>query len=243
MKIQFDVSEYPNLLYLIKTQPINAKDYLKLWLKTADKLLSDESGLHVQEASAQLNMKPEDVIHGIIQGCLNEQFINEGLSTILGKDLLPIALLTLKEVTIAGDERYYDWRRHFHMDKRAEVNTDTIAKVIGGILKYARFLDFDKLSEALEANQLITFKGLGTEQVKLLPFIPALNYQRELAGDFKVGKFMPDKSAGFFDCGEIEQTAQECKACSRSDLKRTKDGKYIYCRACNAGYRIKESEL
>jgi len=202
MKIQIDISEYPNLLYLIKTQPNNAKEYLRLWLKTADKLLTDESGLHIQEASHQLNMKPEDVIHGIIQGCLNEQFVNEGLSTILGKDLLPIALLTLKEVTVAGDERYYDWRRH-------------------------------------EANQLITFKGLGSEQVKLLPFIPALNYQREFAGDFRVGKFMPDRNAGFFDCGHIEPSAQECKACSRSDLKKTKDGRYIYCRACNAGYRIK----
>ena len=101
-------------------------------------------------------------------------------------------------------------------------------------MKYARFLDFDKLSEALESNQLIAFKGLADQQVKLLPFYPALRYQKDLLGEFKVGKFMEERNAGFFDCGTIDPEETHCLACGRRDLTKSKDEVHVYCRACNA---------
>lgn len=243
MNLQFQVDNYPSILSLIKKQPQEAKRFLRLWLDSADYLL--EVGMAptlIDDTAQQLQLDPAHIIAGIIAGCLNEQFINENMAPIIGKELLPIAILTLKDITPDGQERYADWRNYFQLDKRDKLNADTIANVIGNIMKFARFLDFDKLTEALESNQLIIFKSLAMEQAKLLPYYPALRYQKELLGEFKVGTFFSDRKAGFFNCGEIDKHAQECEACGRSDLKQTRDGKYIYCRACNAGYKIKGVE-
>lgn len=238
--LQFSIEDKQHIKTLIRKNPDQARRFLRMWVDAADTLI----GLGIlptliDDTAEQLNLNPSDVLAGIIAGCLNEQFVNEQMAPILGKDLLPIAILTLKDVTLEGEERYYDWRRWFQLEKRTTLNADTIANVIGNIMKYARFLDLDKMSEALESNQLITFKALPMEQAKLLPYTPALRYQKELFGEFKVGTFFPDRKAGFFNCGEIDSQAQECEACGRADLKKTKDGKFIYCRACNAGYKIK----
>jgi hypothetical protein len=96
--------------------------------------------------------------------------------------------LTLKGQLWSGEEAYFDWRRWYRMTRQDSITAETIAKVIGNIMKYARFLDFDKLSEALESNQLICFKAMADEQVKLLPYYPALRYQRETFGEFRSRK-------------------------------------------------------
>lgn len=238
--IQFPIDDKEHLRALIRKNPEKARQFMRMWIDTADKLIGLGTPPDLIESTAeQVGITPSDVVSGIIAGCLNEQFINEQLAPVLGKELLPIGILTLKDVSLEGEERYADWRRWFQLERRASINADTVSRVIGGIMKYARFLDFDKLSEALESNQLIAFKGLANEQIKLLPFYPALQYQKELFGEFKVGTFFTDRKAGFFNCGEIDAHAQDCEACGRSDLKKTKDEKYIYCRACNAGYTIK----
>ena len=179
MKLMLNTEGKPNLEKFIRADKEKAKHFLDAWMKTADELV--QLGFPVDlllNTSDQLNMKPSDLLAGIIAGCLNEQFVNEKLAPILGKDLLPVGILTLKGMTLEGEETYVDWRRWYHLERSAEVDADTVAKVIGGIMKYARFLDFDKLSEALEANQLVIFKSLGNEQAKLLPFYPALQYQK-----------------------------------------------------------------
>lgn len=238
--LQFPIDDKEHLRSLIRKNPENARKFLRGWIEAADALI----GLGmlpslIDDTAEQTGLKPSDIIAGVLAGCLNEQFVNEQLAPILHKELLPIALLTMKDITLEGEERYVDWRKWYKLDKKSAVNADTIARSIGGIMKYARFLDFSKLSEALESNQLIVFKSLAMEQAKLLPFYPALRYQKELFGEFQVGTFFTDRKAGFFNCGEMESNEQECHACGRADLKKTKDGKYIYCRACNAGYQIK----
>jgi hypothetical protein len=191
----------------------------------------------IEDTADQLQIDQSEMLAGIIAGCLNEQYVNERLATILGKELLPIGILTLKGTTLEGQEAYFDWRRFFHLKESAQVDADTIAKIIGGVMKYARFIDFDKMGDMLDSNQLIAFKGLADQQVKLLPFYPALQYQKNYMGsEFKVGKFMPEHNAGFFDCGLIDEMEKHCPACGRRDLTKSKDEKYIYCRACNAGY-------
>jgi len=209
-----------------------------MWIDSADTLIGlDILPTILEDTAEQLGINASDILAGIIAGCLNEQFINEQIAPILGKELLPIGILTIKDTAPNGQELYYDWRRWYHLDKRATINADTISKIIGGIMKYARFLDFDKLSEALESNQLIAFRALEVEQVKLLPFYPALRYQKDLFGEFSVGKFMPERNAGFFDCGTIDAHETHCPACGRRDLQKTKDNLHTYCRACNAGYK------
>lgn len=241
MKLSIDLDTRPQLKEYIKTNPANAKEFMGMLLDAANDLVAMKFPMTlVQDTAKQLSLRPADLFAGIIAGCLNEQLINEKMAHILGKDILPVAILTLKGLTIDGDELYADWRRWFGLEHHAELSADTIAKVIAGIMKYARFLDFDKFSEAIESNSLIAFKGLAHEQVKLLPFIPALRYQREQFGDFKVGKFFPDRQAGFFDCGEIGEDEQQCLACGRMDLQETKNRKYKYCKACNAGYTFME---
>ena len=241
--IQFPIDDKQHLRDLMRRNPEQARKFMRLWLDIGDKLIGlGTPPALIEETAEQLGITPTDIVAGVLAGCLNEQFINEQIAPILGKELLPIGILTLKDVTLEGEERYMDWRRWFQLEKRSTINADTIAIVIGNIMKYARFLDFNKLSEALESNQLITFKALPMEQAKLLPYYPALKYQKETLGEFKVGTFFNDRKAGFFNCGEADPTMQECEACGRSDLKRTKDGRYIYCRACNAGYKVKGVE-
>ena len=241
--LQFDISDKENLRSLIRKNPDQARKFLRMWVDIGDHVVGTNMIPNLIEDTAhQLGIDPADVVAGIIAGCLNEQFVNESLAPVLGKELLPIGILTLKDTTADGQEMYFDWRRWYHLERRATINADTIARIIGGIMKYARFLDFDKLSEALESNQLICFKGLADQQVKLLPFYPALRYQKEIKGEFRVGKFMPERNAGFFDCGEIDPTETHCLACGRRDLTRSKDNKHIYCRACNAGYYPKEGD-
>jgi hypothetical protein len=238
MKLMLNTEGKPNLEKFIRANKEKAKHFLDAWMKTADELVQLDFPVDLLlDTSEQLNIKPSELLAGIIAGCLNEQFVNEKLAPILGKDLLPVGILTLKGMTLEGEETYADWRRWYHLERSTEIDADTIAKVIGGIMKYARFLDFDKLSEALEANQLVIFKSLGNEQAKLLPFYPALQYQKNyMVSDFKVGKFMPERNAGFFDCGTIDPAEKNCPACGRRDLMKSKDEVHIYCRACNAGY-------
>lgn len=237
MKLVLNTADKPNMTKFIQADKVKAKQFLDAWMKAADELVGMKFPVDlILDTSEQLNLKPSEMLAGIIAGCLNEQFVNEKMAPILGKELLPIGILTLRGMTLEGEEAYFDWRRWFQLDQRDTITSDTIARIIGGIMKYARFLDFDKLSEALETNQLIVFKGLGTEQMKLLPFYPALQYQRDQFGEFHTGKFMPERNAGFFDCGTIDPAETHCPACGRRDLTRSKDEKHIYCRACNAGY-------
>jgi hypothetical protein len=243
-KLTFDIEDKPNMRMMIRKDPQRFREFMRMWMYVADKMIGDNMSLSlIKDTAEQVNIPEDELVAGIIAGCLNEQFINEKIAPVLGKELLPVALLTLKGQTWEGEEAYFDWRRWYHMSRYDSITSHTIAKVIGNIMKYARFLDFDKLSEALESNQLIAFKGLADQQVKLLPFYPALQYQKDHMGsEFKVGKFMPEHNAGFFDCGTIDPTESHCLACGRRDLTRSKDNKHIYCRACNAGYYPKEGD-
>lgn len=244
MKLAIDLDTRPVLKDFIRTSPAQAKEFMGMLLDATNDLVAMGFPMDiVQETSKQLGLRPADLFAGCIAGCLNEQLMNEQMAGILGKDILPVAILTLKGLTLDGDEMYSDWRRWFGLSQYSTLNADTIAKVIAGIMKYARFLDFSKFSEAIESNSLIAFKGLAHEQVKLLPFIPALRYQREVFGDFKVGKFFTDRQTGFFDCGEIDAIEDNCLACGREDLQVTRSKKHKYCKACNAGYILKNTEV
>lgn len=243
-RLTFDIEDLPNIRTAIRKHPSDFRVFMRMWVDAADHLLG--TGITptlITETANQIGIPPHEIIAGVMAGCLNEQFVNEQVAPILGKELLPIGLLTLKGSVWSGEDAYFDWRRWYRMDKSDQVNADTIAKVIGNIMKYARFLDFDKLSEALESNQLIAFKGLADQQIRLLPYYPALEYQRQTFGEFHVGKFMPERNAGFFDCGTIDPTEKECPACSRTDLRMTREGLHIYCRACNAGYKPKPKDV
>lgn len=244
MKLTIDLDTRPVLKDFIRNSPVQAKEFMGMLLDASNDLVAMGFPMGiVQETARELGLRPADLFAGILAGCLNEQLMNEQMAGILGKDILPVAILTLKGLTLDGEEMYSDWRRWFGLNQYTQLNADTIAKVIAGIMKYARFLDFNKFSEAIESNSLIAFKGLAHEQVKLLPFLPALKYQRETFGDFKVGKFFTDRQTGFFDCGEIEDAEDNCLACGRADLQITKTKKHKYCKACNAGYILTNTEV
>lgn len=244
MKLSIDLDTRPHLRDFIKNNPVQAKEFMTMLLDGANELVAMRFQLTlVQDTAKQLNLRPADLFAGVLAGCLNEQLMNERMAHVLGKDILPVAIMTLKGLTIDGDEFYADWRRWFGVDRYAELNADSIAKAIAGVMKYARFLDFDKFSEAIEANSIIAFKGLAHEQVKLLPFLPALKYQRDKFGDGKVGKFFGERQAGFFDCGHIDEDEEYCLACGRPELVKATITKHKFCKACNAGYTFNDTEV
>ena len=242
MKIELDTKDKPNLTKLMKDDPNRFKKFLSTMLWASEKLAGMESHIDLLlDTAEEIKIEPAELLAGIINGCLNEQFVNENLSPILGKELLPVALLNLQVTDVGGEPVYFNWRKWYKLNHK-KVDANTIASAIGNIMKYARFLSFEKLSEALETNQLIIFKALPMEQAKLLPYQPALKYQKETFGEFHTGKFFNEPKAGFFDCGEAEPDETECHACGRKDLSKTRNKKFLYCRACNAGYRIKGAD-
>lgn len=239
MKIALELTDKPAMLKLAKENPAKLKEFLQTWMYTAEELVKMDIPIQlIRDTADQVQLPAHELVAGILAGCMNEQYVNEDMAPILGKELLPLALFTMSIELAEGETRYFDWRQWFKL-KHHKVDANTIATAIGNIMKYARFLSFDKLSDALETNQLIMFKSLALEQVKLLPFQPALRYQKEISGEFSVGRFFDDRKAGFFDCGTIEPEETECLACGRTDLKKTRDRKYIYCKACNAGFKPK----
>jgi hypothetical protein len=101
-----------------------------------------------------------------------------------------------------------------------------------------KYIDIGKLRTFLEANQVVTYRGLGDEQIMKLPFYPALKYQKAI-GELHVGKFHDD--TGFFDCGEIkleDGVPEACPACKHQYLTILDLSDYALCEACNAGFKI-----
>lgn len=239
MKLTIDLNDKAHLKAMAQKNPEKFKEFIKTWIYAGNELAEYEYAVSMLlDTAEQIRISPAELLAGIIEGCLNEQFVNEHMSPILGKELLPLALFKMEMQQTDGAPSYFDWRKWFKIPAAREVTAKTIASAIGNTMKYSRFLSFDKLAEALDSNQLITFKAIPLEQARLLPFHPALRYQKELKGEFHVGKFFDEPRIGFFDCGEIDKQEVECPACSRKDLSRTLSGKYMYCRACNAGYKI-----
>lgn len=180
------------------------------------------------------DLKFGDLIRGVLRGSLDLKDINPDAYDTLDIEVHPLAMLSPRKNYLEGGMRYFDWRGHFGLPEDTVVSEETVADIFRKMLRYTKYVRVKQLAQALETNQLATFRGIGDRNVELLPMMPAIRYQKEKFGDLYAGKLFDDN--GFLDCGEITDVSY-CPACKRTPLKVV--GSYHCCYACNAGYREK----
>lgn len=179
-------------------------------------------------------LKFGDLIRGVLRGSLDLKDINPDAFDTLGIEVHPLAILSPRKNYLEGGLRYFDWRGHFQLPEGTVVSEETVADIFRKMLRYTKYVNIKQLAQALESNQLATFRGIGDRNVELLPMMPAIRYQKEKFGDLYAGKLLDDN--GFLDCGELIDVSH-CAACKRTPL--TVIGSYHCCYACNAGFKEK----
>jgi hypothetical protein len=175
-----------------------------------------------------------ELVAGVLHGTLDVDKMNPELFSALKVEAHPLAMLSPRKDAFTGELRLRNWRQHFRQSSDAVISEQTIANILRTILRHTRYVDIKKLAEAMDTNQEMTFRGLGTRVAELLPMRPALEYQRELKGDLFVGTF--NLETGGLDCGETAQ-ATTCLACKKTDVATV--GNHVLCYVCNASFKLK----
>ena len=236
MKFTIDTKDKPHLAKAMKTEPALAKEVIETFVQLMDEAFDPEKGIRWVDLPKEFHkdMTFRDVVRGILRGALDVRQMNPDAFDVIKAEVHPLSMLMPRKNVLDGTTRAYNWRSHFQLPDDALPTEDTVAKIIRKLLRYGKYVSIQHLQEALEYNQVATYRGLGEEQVKKLPFYPALRYQQETFGELHVGKFFGD--VGLLDCGEY--VGEVCPACQRQDIVQI-DESYYGCMSCNAGY-IKE---
>jgi hypothetical protein len=227
------LDDKPNLTKALQTNPELAKQVIATFVQLVEESFDDSKGIAWAELPQQLHqdLTFPDLIKGVLRGALDTKKLNPIAFDALRIEVHPLSILSPRKNYIDGGVKYYDWRNHFGLPQDAFINVDTVEQVIRKLIRYAKVISVETLQRHLEVNQIATYRGLGDEQVRKLPFYPALRFQSQKFGDLHVGKFYDD--VGFFDCGTSDE--EYCPACNRYDLRQV--GEYKVCLSCNAGYK------
>lgn len=229
---KINVDDKPKLKQALAENPALAKEVIQTFVQMMEESFSESNGIRWADLPKELNDKLtfNDLIKGVLHGILSTKHINPDTFDVLKVEVHPLSILAPRKNYIDGGLKYYDWREIFKLEQSEPMDYNTISKILQKVMRYVKYLDVQTLAEHLQSNQIATYRGLGIEQVKRLPFYPALRYQQKTKGDLQVGKFYDD--VGFFDCGDNEH--DYCLACNRYDLQNV--GEYKVCLSCNAGY-------
>lgn len=242
MEIKLNVDESkPNLLKVMHENPALAKEVIGTFVQLMEESFSPDKGISWSELPKKLHKELtfQALIRGVLRGALDVQAMNPEAYDALQVEVHPLAMLSPRKNYLSGGMTVYNWRDHFKMPADTQVSEETVAQLIRKTLRYARYIKMEELHNALEYNQIATYRGMGDDQIAKLPMYPALRYQLKI-GALHVGKFFDD--IGFLDCGTYEIGIDEdpiCQACGHEGVQDI--GKYQVCLNCNAGYRKEES--
>jgi hypothetical protein len=239
LDFKINVDDKPNLKKALSENPQQAKEVIQTFVQMMELSFDESNGIRWADLPKELNEKLtfNDLIKGVLDGLLSTRQVNPETFDVMKIEVHPLSILSPRRNYIDGGYKYYNWREIFKLDEHEPINYLTIAKILRKMLRYIKYIDIQTLAEHLQANQITTYRGLGDEQIKRLPFYPAIRYQQKLKGDLQVGKFYDD--VGFFDCGTNEK--DYCLACNRYDLHKI--GDYKVCLACNAGFKGGEDDV
>lgn len=232
MKINIDTSDKPLLESLLKTDREAAKEIISTFTALMEEAIA--KGWAKLAKDIHKDLKFGELVRGVLRGSLDLKDINPDAFDALGVEVHPLAILSPRKNYLEGGLRYTDWRGHFGLPEGTIMSEETVADIFRNMLRYTKYVKVKQLAQALENNQLATFRGLGDRNVELLPMVPALRYQRAKFGELQVGKLLEDN--GFLECGEIVDVSK-CPACKREPL--TVVGSYHCCYACNSGFKEK----
>lgn len=239
MKFSIDTSNKPKLEALMKSDKGKAKEIIDTFVSLIEESLDDSNGIPWADLPAKFGggLTFPQLIKGILHGSLDLKSINPDVYDIMFEEIHPLSMLTPRKDALNEGTKYTDWREHFKMAPGTSINQNTIEAIFRKLLRYYKYVNFDDLAGALMYNQIATFKGLGDHNVKVLPFYPALRYQKETLGELHVGTFID--SIGSLDCGKWQhEYGEQCPACKGEETKEL--GKHIVCLSCNAGYEKAE---
>lgn len=235
MEFTITLDDKPKLTKALQENPALVREVIGTFVWLMEDAFDESNGIRWADLPKQFDpsLTFNDLIRGILHGSLDLKGINPDAYDALKVEVHPLSMLQPRKNYLDGGVRYTNWRNHFRLPAEVAVNEDTIAKIFRTMLRHNRFIKIEQLRQHLEANQVVTYRGLGDAQMEKLPFYPALQYQKKLFGDLGVGKFY--ENVGFFDCGEVAIDETNCPACLHDDLKHV--GGFKVCEACNAGYR------
>lgn len=240
MEFKINTSDKPKLEALMKSNPAKAKEIIGTFVSLIEESLDDSNAIPWVDLPAKFGggLTFPQLIKGILHGSLDLKNINPELYDVLKEEVHPLSMLTARKDALTGEVKYSDWRKQFQLPAGTPVNQATIETIFRKLLRYYKYVDIDDLAGAIMYNQIATFKGMGDHNVQVLPFFPALRYQKENMGELHVGTFIDD--IGALDCGRWDGGIEHphCPACVHHDIEDL--GKYMLCLSCNAGFEKAE---
>lgn len=230
------LTDKPHLSAALQKNPALVKEVIGTFVALAEESFDPAKGITWAELPQKLhkNLTFQALVRGILRGALDLKDMNPEAYDTLLEELHPLSILSPRKNYLDDTMRTVDWRRHFQMSEDTIVGEAVVTLIIRKLLRYAKYVDIETLSDALQSNQLATFRGLGDRNIALLPMIPALRYQRNYFGELHVGTFYDN--IGFLSCGTIDPTLDVCPACQHEGLQTA--GEYKVCLNCNAGYTL-----
>ena len=230
-EFKINLDKKPNLLELKNTDVPTFKNIVGTFVNLME-VAAENKWTEVPE-SIHSTLSFDDMISGVLNAIMDTPKIHPEAHKALGTDLHPLSLMSDKRKNIITDDfEAYDWKKHFALDPN-EVPKEALEKVIRKILYLVRWFDVDSVSKAMVTNQ---FPVIDAKDIRKLPFQPALLYQKANLGELHMGKFM--HGFGAFDCGDIKDEEDVCKACNIAVLHKVTQHVKI-CARCNAGFTIK----
>lgn len=240
MNITINLDDKPNLKSAMLNNTEQAKEVIQAFVSCMEEAFIDKGikwADFPKELSTSLTFK--DVVLGILKGALDVKDMNSEAYDALRIEAHPLSMLAPRKDFITGELRQRNWRGHFRQPEEQQVNEQAVSNIIRTVLRYSKYVNIKQLAEAIDTKQEMTFRGLGSRAMELLPMRPAIEYQRKHKGDLYVGTFNLD--TGGLDCGEIqENNLQICPACYKEDLAQIDN--HVLCLVCNASYQIKGGE-
>ena len=234
MIFQINTADKPFLEKAMKEEPALAKEVISTLAALMNEAFDTDKGIRWIDLAKELHKDLDfgSLIRGILKGSMDLKDISPDAFDALKVEVHPLAMLQPRKNYLEGGMRYHNWRNHFKLDEGTPVNEETVSTIFRKMLQHIRFVKIDQLRQALESNQIAAHRGLGDEQVRKLPFFPALRYQKHQFDDLHVGKFL--EQYGLFDCGAIGADEEMCPACGVDSLQSL--GNHSGCMSCNAGF-------
>lgn len=233
-------SDKPNIQKALMENPALVKEVIGTFVALMEESFDTSKGVQWAHLPKLLhkNLTFSSLVRGILRGSLDVKGIDAEAFDALGVEVHPFAMLSpRKNILDPSKVRTYDWRAHWRAEAD-EIGEELVTELVRKMFRYTRWVRIDEFAKALDSSQVATFRGLGQIAIENLPFVPALNYQKEHFGDLHVGKRM--LNSGFFDCGiEDENGFSECPACKSIDTFHQLEDE-IGCLSCNAGFTVKE---
>jgi hypothetical protein len=237
MEIKINLDDKPNLKAAFLSDKAKAKEIVSVFVECMEESFKEDKGIKWSELPNQLNpnLTFRDLIMGILKGALDVRDINPDVFEALLIEVHPLSMLAPRKDFITGEMYQRNWRGHFRLEDDSKADELAISNILRTLLRYSKYVSVKQLAEAIDTKQEMTFRGIGSRVMELLPMRPAIEYQRTHMGELFVGTF--DLETGGLDCGEHEET-DFCPACKKKDIAQIESN--MICFTCNASYRIKE---